>query len=151
MTQRRIYQEDFPYFISTNSLRRQCIFENTYYAAELHDTILKVCKNLNCIVYVFGIMPDHFHLLLKTTSKMTVSKAIQQIKSIFTKNLREKYNFNKPIWQKRFNSRIVDTEERLRNTIEYILYNSIKAGLDKKYQKKPYIYINKKAIDSLFG
>lgn len=151
MTQRRIYQKDFPYFISTNTLRRQCIFENTHYAAELYDTTLKVCKNLNCTVYVFSIMPDHLHLLLKVTGKITISKVLQQIKSIFTKNLREKYNFNKPIWQKRFNSRIVDSEERLENTIDYILNNPIKAGLEKKYQEKPYIYLNKKAIDSIFN
>jgi len=96
-------------------------------------------------------MPDHLHLMVDSTVKVTISEILQQIKSIFTKNLREKYNFNHPIWQKRFNSRIVDSEEKLRNTINYILYNPIKAGLNKKYQIKPRIYLNKRLIHSLLG
>jgi REP element-mobilizing transposase RayT len=151
MTQRRIYQEEYPYFITTNTLGRHNLFENTYFAAELYNTILKVCRKLHYPIYSFCIMPDHLHLLLGTTININISEVLQQIKSIYTKNLREKYNFNHPIWQKRFNSRIVDSEERLINTINYILYNPIKGGLDKKYQSEPYIYLNKKLIDSLFG
>lgn len=151
MTQRRIYQEEFPYFITTNTLKRQKIFENTHFAVELYDTILKLCRKLHCPVYAFDIMPDHLHILIGTMAKINISNILQQIKSIYTKNLREKYNFNRPIWQKRFNSRIVDSEERLRNTVNYILNNPIKAGLDKKYQEKPYIYINSKLIDSLLS
>ena len=75
-----------------------------------------------------------------------ISQLIYTIKSYYIKEIREKYNINCSIWQKRFNSRIIDTEERLLNTIEYTENNPVNAGLPEKYSKFPYMYFNRKEI-----
>jgi len=72
------------------------------------------------------------------------------IKSYFIKEIRGNYNIQYSIWQPRFNTRIVDTEERLINTLEYIKNNPEKAGLPEKYQRFPYMYFNWKMVDELF-
>lgn len=189
MSQRRIYQNEFPYFVTTNTQGRRPFFGDVRFAQLLHKVIIKSCWIKNCLVYAFCIMPDHLHLLVgkdptrpqrvtlgwgsppqrvtpgldcsfdvpvpnagrcaRVNAKFDISQIMHAIKSYYCLAVREQYGINYPIWQPRFNTRIVDNEERLRNTIEYIKYNPAKAGLPKKYQKFPYMYFNWKEISKL--
>lgn len=208
MTQRRIYQDEFPYFVTTNTRDRRPFFDDIRYARLLHKVIIKSCWIKNCLVYAFCVMPDHLHLLVgkdptqpqrvalgsdrgfdipidpmrphppaccrrrragrvtlglrngvdapnagrcaRVDAKFDISQVMHAIKSYYYLAMRTQHGINYPIWQPRFNTRIVDTEERLRNTIEYIKNNPIKAGLPKKYQKLPYMYFNWELIYQLF-
>jgi REP element-mobilizing transposase RayT len=189
MTQRRIYQEEYPYFITTNIKNGIWFFDKVKYAKLLSNIIFQACRLKKHILYAYCIMPDHLHALvgkdvgshldkpiagteahagidIKMSSKFTpahpsagavgdgdynISQLMHAIKSYYCLAMRTQHGVNHPIWQPRFNTRIVDNEERLQNTIEYIKNNPIKNDLDKKYQREPYIYLNKKLIDSLFG
>lgn len=187
MSQRRIYQEEFPYFVTTKTKDGICFFNKTKYALLLSNIIFQACHLKKYILYAYCIMPDHLHLLVKQMishldtptaptercagvefedfstpnparvsvpavgdGQYNISQLMYTIKSYFIKEIREKYNINYSIWQPRFNTRVVDTEERLRNTIEYIKYNPVKAGLPKKYQAFPYQYFNRDKIFELF-
>ncbi|MBN2096620.1 transposase [Candidatus Peregrinibacteria bacterium] len=66
MTQRRIYQCAFPYFVTFNVLYREWIFDDVYKADMLHEIILNAGKLKNHWVYQFCIMPDHVHILCQT-------------------------------------------------------------------------------------
>ena len=178
MTQRRIYQSEFPYFITIKTKDGICFFDKTRYTKLLSGIIFYACRLKHYVLYAYCIMPDHLHLLVRqilnthrtlekvrwggdknvyshhpqsTLSRVrpkreyTISNLIQSIKGNFSRKLHIGY-----IWQKRFNSRIVDTEERLINTIEYIENNPVNAGLPEKYSKFPYMYFNRERIDKLF-
>jgi REP element-mobilizing transposase RayT len=77
--------------------------------------------------------------------RYTISDVVQSIKGNFSRRIHAG-----TIWQRRFNSRIVNTEDRLRNTVYYIKNNPIKAGLSDRYQKSPYQFFNWPAIRQLF-
>ncbi len=55
------------------------------------------------------------------------------------------------IWQKRFYTRIVNTDHYFGTVIEYIRHNPIKAELPKRYQRTPYQYVDGKGIERLLG
>jgi len=64
MTQRRIYQDEFPYFITTKTRDGIWFFEKKY-SKILSDIIFYSCKLKNYILYAYCIMPDHLHMLIK--------------------------------------------------------------------------------------
>lgn len=177
MTQRRIYQDEFPYFATTKTKEGIWFFDRTKCAKLLSNIIFQACRLKKCILYAYCIMPDHLHLLVgedmgshrtfekvrwepgeyqsyahpqstlssvRSNKQYTISDLMQSIKGNFSRQVHQGN-----IWQPRFNTRIVDNEERLRNTLEYIKYNPKKASLPKKYQKFPCMYFNEKLIKSL--
>jgi REP element-mobilizing transposase RayT len=87
MTQRRTYQTDFPYFVTTTIEKRLPLFEKEQYALLLQAAILDRTAALHCNLFGYAILPDHVHLLLKPSEKANVSKIMQQIKSSAARNL----------------------------------------------------------------
>lgn len=142
MTQRRIYQTDFPYFVTTAVEKRLPLFEKEQYALLLQAAILDRTAALHCDLFGYAILPDHIHFLLKPSEKANVSKIMQQIKSSAARNLRLHAHFSEKFWQPRFNFRVVDNDERFRNTVAYLSNNYLKHGLTERYTWTPYLYLN---------
>jgi len=176
MTQRRIYQCAFPYHITFNVLNREWFFDDKEKAECLHQVILNAGKLKDHIVYQFCIMPDHVHILCKTKEGpphrtlekvrcgggninntinsrnvpfpgcgAALSNFVQSIKGTFSRKMHMGH-----IWQRRFHDEIIQTERQLREVIDYITYNPIKAELPEKWGKYPYQYINDDLINDLF-
>lgn len=142
MTQRRTYQTDFPYFVTTTVEKRLPLFEKEQYALLLQAAILDRTAALHCILFGYAILPDHVHLLLKPSEKANVSKIMQQIKSSAARNLRLHARFLEKFWQPRFNFRVVNSDERLQNTLSYLSNNHLKHGLTERYARTPYLYLD---------
>lgn len=64
MTQRRIYQNDFPYFVTFRTSEGAPFFENTEYAESLSRTIFQAGNMKGHNILSFQIMPDHVHVLV---------------------------------------------------------------------------------------
>jgi len=148
LTQRRKHQNYHPYLITTNVLKRAQLFDDIEYASALSKIIIVVCRKLDCELYAYCIMPDHIHLLLQTNAENTISKVMQQIKSLSAKELRDKHDFKVKFWQSRFNHQIIDTNTGITSAIVYIKNNHIKWGLDEKYSLLPYLYIKQLGVTS---
>lgn len=183
MTQRRIYQSEYPYFVTTNVNVKEgeWLFDEIKYAQLLSEVIFKAGKLKYFDVLGYQIMPDHLHLLtikcqpinipqrtlekvrwvngnntfhpqpqstlssVRCISHHTVSDLLQSVKGNFSRQI---HLGN--IWQPRFNTRIVNTQKRLRNTIQYIKNNPIKVRLPQKYHHPPYQFFNWRLIHQLF-
>lgn len=189
MTQRRIYQFDYPYFITFRIMEGYPLFNKTKYARLLAREIFVSANIKHFDVLSYQIMPDHVHLLTcktdrtlenvrsvagvwsefkkhdslvseRTFSKVrshngvrlnnnmrsnkksyTISDLMQSIKGNFSRKI---HHGN--IWQKRFNARIVNTDEYLETVIDYIKSNPVKENLPKKFQQMPYQYFDGQKI-----
>ena len=100
-------------------------------------------------IIAYVIMPDHFHLIIKTHKGLTVSKCIGSFKRITSRKITselEKANNERllsvlkkgalleptsdsRVWEYRFDSFVITNEDTLRQKIEYIHNNPVKAGL----------------------
>ncbi len=199
MTQRRIYQCAFPYFVTFNVLDRDWIFEDNQKAEMLHEIILNAGHLKNHLVYQFCIMPDHVHILCQTpyvsrgftgdpsrglenphsgwgdqirnitsnvgfptrdatpnptrdancncghTHQHTISDFIKSIRGTFSRKIHEGQ-----IWHPRFYDQVIEDEDRIRSTLDYITHNPTKAELPKKYHYYPYQYKDDDLVDQLF-
>ena len=67
----------------------------------------------------------------------TLSDLMHTIKSYFGQKLHHDHGFDGPIWQPRFNFRIIDNDERLRKTVEYIKGNPQKENLPQYFTQQP--------------
>ncbi|MBU0597915.1 transposase [Patescibacteria group bacterium] len=63
MTQRRIYQNEYPYFITWRTRENYPLFEKTKFAELLSYIIFNAGRLKRFNVLAYQIMPDHVHLL----------------------------------------------------------------------------------------
>ncbi|MBU0964009.1 transposase [Patescibacteria group bacterium] len=63
MTQRRIYQNEYPYFITWRTRESYPLFEDEKYAEILSEFIFNGGKLKQFDILAYQIMPDHVHIL----------------------------------------------------------------------------------------
>lgn len=171
MRQQHIHQEEYPYFLTTNIAGRGRFFETERYTVLLSGVIEKTCRLKFFTLLGYVIMPDHVHILVYPSQaraavparreiiiqragraarpRFSVGDLMHGIKSYYFQQVRLLDKHTTFHWQPGYNSRVMNSTERLQTIVEYIKYNPTKAGLDKRFQKAPYLYINMKKLEVL--
>ncbi len=138
------------YFITICTKYHQQIFGDVHHSkvelnaigkvieSKLTDTN-KIYEDIKIDDY-YIIMPNHIHfiLILEETfgedddrAKMSVSKIVQQFKSVCTKEVRSKLNKDINLWQRSFYDRVIRNEKELYNIRRYIETNPAKWEIEK--------------------
>jgi REP element-mobilizing transposase RayT len=65
MTQRRIYQNECPYFITFNTAKGEPVFEDAELAQALAQTMRNAARLKGWTILAYQIMPNHVHLLVQ--------------------------------------------------------------------------------------
>lgn len=71
----------------------------------------------------YCIMPDHYHLLVKIIHADKFSKYINNVENSFSRFFNIKTNRKGPLWQSRFKSVIIESNEHLLHVSRYIHLN----------------------------
>ncbi|MBI2051445.1 transposase [Candidatus Roizmanbacteria bacterium] len=73
----------------------------------------------------FTIMPDHYHLVIKILVDHCLSKYINDVENSFTRYFNVKFERKGPLWQSRFRSILIKTDEQLLHVTRYIHLNPV--------------------------
>lgn len=174
MTQRRVFQNEYPYLLTTNVRGGEPFFEDAEHAKALAQVIRLTCKLKQFELLAYCIMPEHVHLVVipyqnisaatagrsgvdinpraraaLPAAPYTVSDLMHGIKSYFFHALRTGSTNIAFAWQPRFHSRILNTEGYFRTAIEYVQYNPKKVGLPARFRKEPYLFVDEERVGSL--
>jgi len=111
--------------------------------------VCKACRNYRVIVHDYCIMSNHFHLLVETELE-NLSGFMKHINSNYAIYFNKKYKRSGHLWQGRFYSRYITSEEYFYTIIRYIEQNPVEAGIVNDIKEYPYTLasslINKKEI-----
>lgn len=102
-------------------------------------------KQYSLICYC--VMPNHVHLIINPLEKTKgtpylLSDIMRNIKGYTSKEINKILLSTGMVWQQESYDRVMRTEKELQNTIEYTLYNPVKAGLCNKIGDFPYSFVN---------
>lgn len=92
------------------------------------NIILKDKEQLVQII-AYCIMPTHIHLVLKQLTENGISKYMNDILNGYSKYFNTRHKRKGPLWESRFNSLLVDTDEQLFHLTRYLHLNPITAGI----------------------
>lgn len=96
MTQRRIYQNEFPYLITTKVYGDQWLFVDERLAAIMWRQIFIAQEDFSFLLFCFSTVPSHNHAVIKTVGENDISKIMQQIKINVAKEIRLNENIVLP-------------------------------------------------------
>ena len=76
----------------------------------------------------YCLMTNHFHLLI-TTPAPNLSVGMHHLNGEYAKYFNERHSFDGHLFERRFESRLVESEEYFADALCYIAFNPVKAGL----------------------
>ena len=125
------------YHVMLRGINQQQIFEdNEDYAKFIQ--VIRDCKSLSGFqLFAYCLMGNHIHLLLKETNE-PIEQIFRRIGSRYVYWYNVKYRRVGHLFQDRFKSEPIETNEYFLTVLRYIHQNPIKAGVCKKVEEYPY-------------
>jgi REP element-mobilizing transposase RayT len=91
------------------------------------------------------VMPDHVHLIFtpryEGNSFFSVAEIMQGIKSASAHMINSLLNRSGQVWQHESFDRVIRREESIQAKVEYIIENPVRAGLVKKAEVYPWLWV----------
>jgi len=126
----RVRSKSRIYHIMLRGINRQDVFEDDEDVERLLETISKYKEVSKFEIFAYCIMSNHIHLLVREKEE-SVSNAIKRISSSYVFWYNKKYERCGHLFQERFKSEAVESDEYFLTVLRYIHQNPIKAGIAK--------------------
>jgi putative transposase len=78
-------------------------------------------------LFGYCLMPNHFHLLMRTDPGISISRVLQSLTIAHTWHYHKRYRAVGHVWQGRFKSPAVESDEHLWTVLRYIEANPLRA------------------------
>jgi len=127
--QKRIYYTNAVYHVVFRGNNRQFVLADSEDKEALLKTLSKFKGRFGFKFYGFVLMDNHAHLVLATDHTSNISKIMQAVLLSYSLKFRKKYNYVGHVWQGRFKSSIIDGEGYIKECLEYIHNNPVRANM----------------------
>ena len=98
-------------------------YERFVFLLSKYDLLLDVC------ICGYCLMPNHFHLLVRSGGEGAISEFMRRLGIAYTKFFNTKYRFVGHVFQGRYQATEVTGVGGMRRVVEYIKDNPVKDGL----------------------
>lgn len=116
------------HIIQRGNNRDICFVANDDYAAYTH-WLQETSQKYDVAVHAWVFMTNHVHLLATPAVKGAVSKMMQSIGRRYVQYFNHTYRRSGTLWEGRFKSCLVDSEQYLLECYRYIELNPVRAGM----------------------
>jgi putative transposase len=124
----RLQESDRVFFVNVNLSTKASCF-TTPELSSLVEVIHKTRLRLGFLFCGYVLMPDHWHALIWPRYPLTISRVLQDIKSVSARRLNPGRRRRGPLWQHQFWDRFVRNAEEFSHRLDYMHYNPVKRGL----------------------
>ena len=121
------------YHIILRGINKERIFITEYDREKLIKELKRTKEKFHYSILAYCLMDNHIHLLVKDNEN-NLSKAIQSFAVAYALYFNKRYNRIGHLFQNRYHSRCVESENYLLNVQRYIHRNPEKAGIAKTEQ-----------------
>ena len=116
------------YHVTARGNRRQVIYhddDDRRQFIAFRDTIT---RRYRWRLHAWCLMTNHFHLLVEVP-ELTLSRGMQRLNSTYAAYFNARFSHVGHLFQQRFISRLIDSEEYFAEALRYIAFNPVRAGL----------------------
>lgn len=125
----RIYFNKAVYHITIRGNNRQRILKKEEDKEVFLLSLGKFRKRFVFKLYGFVVMDNHVHLIIETSSHITISKIMHALTLSYSVKFRRRYGYTGYVWQGRFKSNVIEGDTYILNCLDYIHHNPVRAKM----------------------
>ena len=125
--------------VINRGVNRSVIFNNHHDKNMFLQIVNKSAIIHKVILHDYSIMDNHYHLLIET-QKENISTFMRIVNANYAKYYNKKYKRSGHLWQDRYKSKYITSEEYLYTLIRYIEYNPIEANITQTVGEYPFTF-----------
>jgi REP element-mobilizing transposase RayT len=104
------------------------IFRDKYDFALFENLLEIVQRREELNIEAYSLMPNHFHAVVEAELDR-LSRAMHRLKGVYAQGFNARYERVGPVFQGRFDARLIDDEKYLATACEYVWNNPVRAEL----------------------
>ncbi len=125
------------HIVQRGNNRQACFFEEQDYTIYL-DKLKEYSQKYNVQVHSYVLMTNHVHLLLTPQEGDGVSKLLQSLGRYYVRSINQTYGRTGSLWEGRFKSALIDSENYFLTVSRYIELNPVRAAMVKHPAEYPW-------------
>lgn len=125
---RRVLVEGGLYHVYNRFARGEGVFSDPEEAMEFAELLREVKQRDGLTVFAWALLSNHFHIAIRT-SAIPLSRSMQRLQGGFARRFNRRWRRSGPLWQSRYQARMIDSQEHFEQVIVYIHLNPVRAGL----------------------
>jgi putative transposase len=108
---------------------RQLIFKDNSDRETLLRLLVGGCQKHGVDLHAFVLMDNHFHLLLTPEDSEGLPKMMQALGRAYVRYFNTRHGRTGTLWEGRYRSSLIDSEQYLLSCMAYIDLNPVRAGM----------------------
>ena len=124
----RVLIEGGLYHVYNRFARGEEVFADPSEAVEFIELLRDLKGRDNFQVFAWSLLPNHFHLAIRT-SVIPLSRTMRTVQGGFARAFNRLWRRSGPLWQSRYQTRLVESQDYVEQLIFYIHLNPVRAGL----------------------
>jgi putative transposase len=108
--------------------RQRCFYEESDRAFYLFH-LRRLLPQAQCALHAYCLMSNHVHLLLTPEALDSCARLMKRLAQLHTQYVNRTYQRSGTLWEGRFDSSLVQSENYLLNCYRYVELNPVEAGL----------------------
>lgn len=121
----RYFQKDSYYHVYNRGTRKQNIFIQKRDYERFLDRLKEYKDKFEVSILAYCLMPNHFHILLKQNTDTPITFFMLRLGTSYAKYFNIKYDQVGSLFQGRFKTKLIDSDEYLLHVSRYIHRNPI--------------------------
>ncbi|MCD4748009.1 MAG: transposase [Thermoanaerobaculales bacterium] len=124
----RILIEGGLYHVYNRFARGEEVFAESEEAIEFLDLLRELKKRDGLQVFAWSLLSKHFHLAVRTFA-VPLSRTMRTLQGGYSKAFNQRWRRTGPLWQSRYQTRLVNDQQYIGQLIIYIHLNPVRSGL----------------------
>jgi len=124
----RILVEGGLYHVYNRFARGEEIFSDPEEAIEFLDLLRDLKQRDDLQIFAWSLLSNHHHLAVRA-SAVPLSRTMRTLQGGFSKAFNRRWGRTGPLWQSRYQGRLVDSQRYFDELVFYIHLNAVRSGL----------------------
>lgn len=122
------------YHVIQRGVAKQILFEDERDYRRYHERLRECVAVFSCEIVAYCLMSNHVHLLIRSSDAAELSRMMQKLGTGYAKYFNTKYDRSGHVFQGRFHSIPIQSEQQLLACVRYIHNNPVKAKYCKTHK-----------------
>lgn len=125
---RRVIIEGGLYHVYNRFARGEDVFSDPEEATAFIEHLRAVKARDDFVIYAWCVMSNHYHVALRT-SAVPISRTMRTLQGGYSKAFNRRWGRTGPLWQSRYQARLVDDQMYFDQLLLYVHLNPVRAGI----------------------